>query len=91
MITREEAKEMPYFDEATVDGENFRIVVTLQEFKDTIDKIYDSRGTCGTCDRGILVHETDKESIQCHHHKSFGYFYKKSHYCADYKRKPDDK
>jgi len=49
MISKEEAIDDTYVDEATVDGENFRRVITLQEFNDTIDKIYDSRGTCGEC------------------------------------------
>lgn len=74
MISREEAKK--YIEDTFV-------FLAISDAFSTVDKIYDSRGSCGECK--YYGYES-----RCTKHKDFHMTKKPNGYCDDFERKEDD-
>ena len=56
-----------------------------------INDIFDDIGSCGKCERGILVDgPNDIDVVECFYEQTYSGFYEIDHFCKNFKREKND-
>ena len=59
--------------------------------KEVIHSIFNDIGSCGECERGILVDgPNDIDVVECFYEQTYSGFYEIDHFCKNFKREKND-